>query len=126
MGARNEHERGVDVSEPVGNSENAVVPRRRGRIENLKNFPKGVSGNPNGRPVIAEGFVEAMRTRAPQAIALIDEALNSDDHWRQQWAVGQILDRAFGKPRQQLDVTVTDVAQVVALLAARKQRMEVK
>jgi Asp-tRNA(Asn)/Glu-tRNA(Gln) amidotransferase A subunit family amidase len=104
-------------------SDTAISTATERQRSGLKPFPKGVSGNPAGRPKQYRGFIDEMRDRAPKAIEKIDAALNSDNYERQQWAVQQILDRAFGKPRQQLDVTVTDVAQVVAILAARRQRV---
>lgn len=74
-----------------------VTPKQ---LANLKPFKKGESGNPNGKPALYPGFLKAMRERSPKAIELIDEALNSEDAWRQQWAVQQVLDRAWGKAPQ--------------------------
>ena len=79
-------------------------------IKNLKPFKKGQSGNPNGRPkklpginqLLAEvlgddtgGVVEAKKI----LIALSKRALKGDVR-----AAEIILDRAYGKPKQSVDV----------------------
>lgn len=83
---------------------------RKGRIENLKNFPKGVSGNPNGRPkklpeldkLLAEVLGEEKDgITAAQAILMKirQKAISGDVR-----AAEIMLDRAYGKAKQPLDI----------------------
>ena len=91
-----------------------------GRIENLKPWPKGVSGNPSGRPrktpltdacreVLAEPIPDDPRGRTyAQGIAetLAHKALTGDIR-----AAQEIADRAEGKPRQRLEIENSNLRQ---------------
>ena len=122
---------------------------RKATIENLQPFPKGTSGNPNGRPrkgvsailsaLEAAGHdeVTAEQVRAtmgrmlnlsreellkmakdeqstPIMDALIARALAGKDGWR---ALNDILDRAYGKAKQAIDV---DNMGAVAITITRR------
>lgn len=81
-----------------------------GRIENLRPWAKGTSGNPGGRPR-RDALTEALkaqlasddsdgRTVAEQiAAALIKSALRGDVR-----AIREIADRTEGRPRQQFNI----------------------
>src|ERR1700682_3599737 len=81
-----------------------------GRIENLKPWAKGASGNPGGRPR-RDALTEALkahlasddsdgRTVAEQiAGALVKRALRGDVR-----AIREIADRTEGRPRQQFNI----------------------
>lgn len=86
------------------------MAKRTGNIANLKNFPKGVSGNPNGRPrklpeldkLLAEVLGEEKDgITAAQAILmkLRQKATSGDVR-----AAEIMLDRAYGKSKQPLDI----------------------
>ncbi len=91
-----------------------------GGIENLKPWPKGVSGNPSGRPrktpltdacrdVLAQAIPSdpTGRTYAEAiALTLAKKAVEGDIR-----AAQEIADRAEGKPRQSLEVENTTLGQ---------------
>jgi len=94
--------------------------KRRGKAENLKPWPKGVSGNPQGRPKSAP-FSQACREMLgqpvpddplgrtyAQAIAetLAAKALEGDIR-----AAQELADRAEGKPRQSVEIENTTLRQ---------------
>jgi len=81
-----------------------------GRIENLRPWAKGTSGNPGGRPrrdVLTEALKAQLasddsdgRTFAEQiAAVLIKHALRGDVR-----AIREIADRTEGRPRQQFNI----------------------
>jgi len=88
--------------------------RPRGRVENLKPWPKGVSGNPGGRPrkqPITEAYLEVAGRTVPgdsrgrtyaQAAAerQFRAALKGSTS-----AIREIADRLEGKPQQRIEVT---------------------
>lgn len=65
-----------------------------------KGFQPGQSGNPGGQPKGLSEFKQAMRDLSPRAVDLIKAALESGEPEREQWAVDQVLNRAWGKPAQ--------------------------
>jgi hypothetical protein len=85
------------------------MPRKGGVVENLKPFPKGKSGNPNGRPKlpdIKEALIKILSNESAGKtdldrilLALKAKALKGDVRSAQ-----ELLDRAFGKAQQLIDV----------------------
>lgn len=61
----------------------------------LRPFPKGVSGNPGGRP---KGIAAKAREHADRAIEVLAEALADADPKVRIAAADKILDRGYGKP----------------------------
>lgn len=81
--------------------------------DNLKPFPKGKSGNPNGRPkklpkldeLLADVLGDEQNDiSAAKAIlmALRQKAIKGDTK-----AASLILDRAYGKPKETIDQNIT-------------------
>jgi hypothetical protein len=65
-------------------------------------FKKGRSGNPGGRPRDAFDFAAAARKYAPEYLQVLLRSLKSDN-WRERHsALSLLMDRAFGKPTQQI------------------------
>ena len=94
----------------------------KGRIQNLKPWPKGVSGNPAGRPkrdVTAEIAQAVFENNADAIYRAMTRALCKGDA-----KVFRVLaDRAYGKVKQQIEV---DTSQGLAerLNAARRRACE--
>ena len=79
------------------NSDTSASERRRGPG---RPFPRGVSGNPGGRPRAALDVQELARQHTPDAIAALVAALASPRE-RVSAAVA-LLDRGWGKPAQHI------------------------
>lgn len=80
-----------------------------------KPFLPGQSGNPSGRPKIPEEVKEAFRAATGDACRVLCEIVNDfsakdSDRIR---AAEVILDRAWGKPVQAVDVDAKNIPQVV-------------
>ena len=78
----------------------------RGRVENLRPWPKGVSGNPRGRPKndVAREIAQAVFEQNPEAIykALTRALLKGNAY-----LFKQLADRAYGKVTNTVEVDVS-------------------
>jgi len=96
----------LDSAGAVSRSDsNAHSDSDRRRYAGLRPFPKGVSGNPNGRPVVPASVVNLARGHTALAIATlaaICEAKRASPAAKVQAAVA-LLDRAWGKPVQPIE-----------------------
>jgi hypothetical protein len=86
-------------------------------------FVKGQSGNPNGRPKMPKDLKEAFKAASPKALEILKKILadpeaKDSDRLR---AAEIILDRAYGKPAQSVDIT-TDTVTIQETL---NERLEV-
>lgn len=71
-------------------------------------FKKGESGNPNGRPKTVGFIQELAREKTETAIKKIIDLMDfSEDEGVQLRAAQAILDRGWGKPSQQMDLSAT-------------------
>lgn len=87
-------------------------------------FVKGVSGNPGGRPAQLAGLRELAAAHTEAAIAALAKAL--DDPKTSVAAAVALLDRAWGKPQQAIELSQPDHAKqveapdIMALIARRR------
>jgi hypothetical protein len=74
-------------------------------------FPKGKSGNPNGRAAKTEEerTLEAMcREKTPQALATILTIMETGESERNRLTAAEmVIDRGYGKARQIVDANIT-------------------
>lgn len=87
-----------------------MTTKRTNPIKGNKPFPKGVSGNPNGRPKlpdIREAMARLLGDQKDGAVALdtVLSALRMKAEAGDVRAAEVLLDRAFGKASQTVDVT---------------------
>jgi hypothetical protein len=98
--------------------------KKRGKIENLKPFPKGTSGNPKGRikklpeldKLLADvlGSLNDDKSPAHEILkALFTKAKKGDVR-----AAEILLDRAYGKPKQSMDI---DMEEGLSIVIKKKQ-----
>ena len=81
--------------------EQATKAKPRGRP-----FPKGVSGNPGGRPKTIPEVKEILKAASPDAARTLVELLNSEKDSIRLAAAQDILDRTQGKAIQMQAVTL--------------------
>ena len=111
-----------------------MAPQNSRRTPEGRPFPKGVSGNPGGRP---KGLAEAVKAKvgkdgkklveALYAIALGTPKQIEDAFGRpldvqvkdRREAVKELLDRGFGRPMQALELTGADGAPMAVTTIAR-------
>lgn len=82
-------------------------------------FQKGQSGNPGGRPKECAEVKALAREFGAEAIAKLAELMRGEDPRVAAAACTALLDRAYGKPSQSLDVQ----AQVEATVTALERRI---
>ncbi len=75
-------------------------------------FPKGVSGNPGGRPKSDPVVKEILKAASPDAARTLVELLNSEKDSIRLAAAQDILDRTQGKAMQMQDVSL-DIAGIL-------------
>jgi hypothetical protein len=66
-------------------------------------FKKGQSGNPGGRPKLPPEIKQMLEEKGPEALDLLVKHLQHKDSRIAQAAAIAILDRAYGRPVQQID-----------------------
>ena len=74
-------------------------------------FPKGVSGNPGGRPKVLGDVQELAREQSPQAINTLAKIMTDEKAppAARVAAANALLDRGYGKPTQPISKTVAKV-----------------
>lgn len=93
------------------NSESAAKTKKvRG-----KPFEKGKSGNPGGRKKVPEDIKQAFREQSPKALEVLTYIVNNPEAKDSDRikAAECILDRAYGKPSQEVSLDMNSIPQVV-------------
>ncbi len=70
-------------------------------------FVKGKSGNPSGRPKMPEDIKMALKDLVPTAVNKLSNIINcTDDERILLEAIKTLLDRVYGKPKQEIDASI--------------------
>src|SRR5262245_8960979 len=75
-------------------------------------FAPGASGNLGGRPKLPIEMTEMFQAKAPEAFEVLCRHLNAKDPRVAVAAATQILDRAYGRPVQQVDANINEEGKV--------------
>jgi len=75
-------------------------------------FKKGRSGNPGGRPKVAEEIRDLARAACPKAIETLIAQLDHPDPRIAANAADKLLDRGIGKPMQAHQISGSDGAPI--------------
>lgn len=83
----------------------------------------GTSGNPNGRPKLVVRVRDLAREQTEKAIATLVECLDAKDGRVRVQAACALLDRAWGKPTQSIQIEREEARELRAL--SREELMEI-
>lgn len=95
----------------------------------MPKFEKGQSGNPGGRPKEVAEVRELARTYTPQALETLKEIMSDKNAppAARVSAANAILDRAYGRPSQEVALNASgDVSLSTLLDEAMKKRSELE
>jgi hypothetical protein len=87
-------------------------------------FPKGVSGNPGGRPKVVAEVMRALEEAAPGAAARLVELTSHPDPKVRHLAIVALLDRVIGKPKETINLNQNGNGFLVAIMRDYMQKVE--
>ena len=87
-------------------------------------FAPGVSGNPGGRPKLPAEMREIFQSRGPEAAEILVKHLRASDPRVSVAAAREILDRAYGKPVQSINVDKEERIKLIAVVPEKSATTE--
>ena len=87
-------------------------------------WQKGVSGNPGGRPKLPAEMREIFQSRGPEAAEILVKHLRNTDPRVWVAAAREILDRAYGKPVQSINVDREERIKFIAIVPEKSATTE--
>lgn len=92
-------------------------------VKGKKGFQPGSSANPGGRPKKNAEFVEACQKHAPEALAFLASVMNDANQETSDRikAATVIIERAFGKPPQAVEIGTPEGQQTPMFVVQVKQ-----
>src|SRR5262245_41971298 len=90
----------------------------------MPKFQKGVSGNPGGRPKLPAEMREIFQSRGFEAAEILVKHLRASDPRVAVAAAREILDRAYGKPVQSINVDREERIKLIAVVPQKAATTE--
>jgi hypothetical protein len=87
-------------------------------------FAPGISGNPGGRPKLPAEMREIFQSRGPEAAEILVKHLRASDPRVSVAAAREILDRAYGKPVQSINVDREERIKLIAVVPEKAATTE--
>src|SRR5262245_38079790 len=87
-------------------------------------FARGVSGNPGGRPKLPAEMREIFQSRGLEAAEILVKHLRASDPRVSVGEAREILDRAYGKPTQQINVDREERIKLIAVVPEKAATTE--
>lgn len=94
---------------PEKDEQKPVTEIKRGRVENLRPWQPGQSGNPGGQPKGLADVRRLARQHTAESIEALVKWMRSDNPRASIAAAVSILNRGWGMPQQTINATITDV-----------------
>jgi hypothetical protein len=87
-------------------------------------FAPGISGNPGGRPKLPAEMREIFQSRGLEAAEILVKHLRASDPRVSVAAAREILDRAYGKPVQSINVDREERIKLIAVVPEKAATTE--
>ena len=87
-------------------------------------FAPGISGNPGGRPKLPAEMKEIFQAKGPEAAEILVKHLRNSDPRVSVAAAREILDRAYGKPVQSINVDREERIKLIAVVPQKAATTE--